>query len=178
MNDEKGFAEILAELEETEIKSSSDLEMCGFLALELKGNLDAIAAKEKEAIGDLAKELAALKKPFAGPKKFAKACIDKAKGRILEYKALLDGYQEALMQAAAEGDQEAAEELAEVPEFALPAGVSIRRDQAWRVADFERVPIKYLTIDEKAIAADLKAGQKIDGIEFYEKDIVVLKGAK
>lgn len=174
------FAEILEAVKEGQINDKDNLEMAAYALLELKYNMKDFEAREKEAIGDLKKQLADAQKPFKAPKKDAKEAEEILREKILSFKKHLEDLQDRLMGLISSGEDvdNAQATLASLPAFELPQGISIRQDRAWRVADFEKVPIKYLTIDEKAIEADLKAGEKIDGVELYQKDVLVVRGSK
>ncbi len=56
---------------------------------------------------------------------------------------------------------------------ALNGSVSFKTIKKWRVIDLDKVPRAFLTIDEDVVTENMKAGQPIEGIEYYTEQQVV-----
>ncbi len=87
-------------------------------------------------------------------------------------------------EAEAQGDAALAEQIIEQPVTVAPVepvpvkgdGVSWRTDWKWRVVDEDKIPRRYMVVDEKRIGGvvrALKADAQIPGIEVYSEEIPI-----
>ncbi len=158
------------------IRSEADYSDAADLIRDLADRYDRIEA----ARTDLTKPLNEVLKKINAAFKPMQNEIDAAKKRV---RGLMTAWtikkrQEAEQLAAKQRTAQAEMGMAVtavVADPAQPQGVATRKDLKYEVTDIEKVPLDFITVDDKLVREALKKGETIPGIRSWVEESVVVK---
>lgn len=188
---EADIAVIQKHVAEMKITTKPEYEAGAELLAKLKSRKDRVKELENELLGDIETSLKTAKNKF---KMLAQPYID-AEATV---RLLLNQYVNEQMRIAQEQaeklhkQQEAERKIAEkkgepipTPMVAVAApnlkvqteagGIHTRTVKKWKLTAKTKVPAQYWILDEVAINTQMRAGNEIPGIEYYEEQVVAVR---
>ena len=142
--------------------------------VEIKKNIMTLTEPERKAKYAEYKVVQTQQKDYLRP-------IEKGERVLRQKMGEYNREQEVLRQKVLAELQEQAEEqgidkeLVSIPKEPEPEGISYRKVMDFRVLDFSQVPDTFKLLNEPMVRRFAKDGEAIPGIEFFEKNVAVVR---
>lgn len=175
------------EARETVITTAQEAQIAADLLNDIKGRVAFLKSAQDYLTADFIRGIERVNALFQPAYVDAGAAVVLWTGKLKDYRRLADEQSRALLEhcrvAAAAGDHEAsAAALAHFEGPARLAGISERKVWKVKVTEVDKIPRKFMCVDEGALRAymreELKAGRtpKVNGVEFFQDEVIARTG--